>query len=86
MLKKWFGADDHCLFGDIKSMCRNKLSDDVLINPKKVKWLTSAWCHQHDKECPINLPDAANTSSIGVLGSPCQLFSQNLGFKQLQLR
>lgn len=38
MLGKWFGHDSSCLFGDITKMCENELRDDILLDPKKVKW------------------------------------------------
>ena len=79
MLGKWFGHDSSCLFGDITKMCENELRDDILLDPKKVKRKTTSWCRTHGKECCINLPHTgADTESMGVLGSPCQLFSKPL--------
>ena len=81
MLGKWFGHDSSCLFGDITKMCENELRDDILLDPKKVKWKTTSWCRTHGKECCINLPHTgADTESMGVLGSPCQLFSKPLAW------
>lgn len=78
MLQRWFGHDSSCLFGDITKMCENELRDNVLLDPKKVKWKPTAWCRAHGKECCINLPHNDDTESLGVLGSPCQLFSRPL--------
>ena len=85
MLRTWFGHDSSCLFGDITKMCENELRDNVLLDPKKVKWKPRAWCRTHGKECCINLPHNDDTESLGVLGSPCQLFSQPLASIEKQV-
>ena len=85
MLRKWFGHDSSCLFGDITKMCENELRDNVLLDPKKVKWKPTAWCRTHGKECCINLPHNDDTESLGVLGSPCQLFSRSLASIEKQV-
>ena len=83
MLMRWFGGSGHCLFGDIKGLCKNQWSEKELLDPKKVRWRTHAWCYQHGQECPITLPQRGDENSMSTQGSPCQLFSRNLGMQRM---
>ena len=76
MIMRWFD-DKQCVFGDIMQCITNAVPDDHLLDPGRIKFKSQAPCVRHNQKCSFKF-DKASQSSVGILGSPCVLFSKNL--------
>ena len=81
MMIAWHQRSSSCVFGDILDMISNKVSENDLLDPKKITWKRTAWCAKHQKECLVWHPEP-NQYGLGVWAK-CGLFSTSLGSKIL---
>lgn len=80
MIKSWFSH--HCIYGDIMDLITNKVPTDTLLEPSKIRFKSAVPCIQHHTNCPLPF-GSKDKNSLGVLGSPCVLFSKKLGMIKL---
>ena len=65
---------DECLFTDLFDLMvgGDQIDNTALLDPKGIKFRSSAQCKSHGKKCPL----PAFKDLLTILGAPCVLFSR----------